>query len=188
MKLYENYMNDIVQMHYNIIQELNELTEEEISDFGAVLFTEFFGEDGDEGYKDIFDNISEYDFTYNQVMTLIENLGVENYDIVLDLLEEIEEDDTSDVYDNYELKDDLDEAFSNRMKSSNYNKNKRKFMIRSASEIRRNKIKARQNYRKNKISIKQYRSKNKAKIRAYQKSRRNAIRKGTHKVKLRRKS
>jgi len=84
--------------------------------------------------------------------------------------------------------EDLEEAVSRRMKAQNRNRKKRKFMQTSRAELRRTKQKRKIQARKTKQSRKRYYRANKNKIKNYQKSRADAIKKGTHKVKVRRKA
>jgi len=175
MKIYDDYLEDINLMYDEIIEELKEMDEDEVSDFGAVLYTEFFGDEYDGEYEEVVSNISDYHFTYEEVLELINKMGLDSFDIVLDLLQDEDDYDTN-------------EGVSKKMKISNYNKKKKKYQKKSAAEIKRGKRMAKIAYKKNKINIKKYRTKNKAKTKAYQKSRREAIKKGVHKVKLRRKS
>jgi hypothetical protein len=84
--------------------------------------------------------------------------------------------------------EDLEEAVSRRMKAQNRNRKKRKFMQTSRAELRRTKQKRKIQARKSKQSRKRYYRANKNKIKNYQKSRADAIKKGTHKVKVRRKA
>jgi hypothetical protein len=90
--------------------------------------------------------------------------------------------------DDCDICDDLDEGISRIMKTKNMNKKKRKFMATSKAELRKTKVKRKQAARKNKAKAKRYYKANKKKIAAYQKSRAAAIKKGKHKVKMRRKA
>lgn len=81
---------------------------------------------------------------------------------------------------------DMNEAVSRRMKTQDFNRKKRKFMQVSKSELRQTRSKRRKEARKSRSKRKRYYKANKQKIAAYQKSRRDAIKKGKHKVKKRR--
>lgn len=151
-----------------INKELSEMDEDEIEEFGYVLYYEFF--DDEETDADDYS-----DFTLADVQLMIDELGEEMYEEILDLLDELDD-------------EELDEAVSRRMKSQNRNRKKRKFMQTSRAELRRTKQKRKIQARKTKQARKRYYRANKNKIKNYQKSRAEAIKKGTHKVKVRRKA
>jgi len=166
MNVYDDYVDDVIESHKEIIRELGDMSEDEVSEFGSYLYGEFFGED------DFIYDYNEY-FSYEDVIELIISMGVESYDVILDSLQEI----------HY----DIDEGVSKKMNIGNFNKKKRKFQKKTANQLKKEKMKAKLNYKRNKGKIKRYRNKNKSKIKKYQKSRNDAIQKGKHKVKLRRK-
>lgn len=80
----------------------------------------------------------------------------------------------------------MNESVSRRMKTTNYNRKKRKFMQVSRSELRQTRSERRKKARQTRSKRKRYYRANKQKVAAYQKSRREAIKKGKHKVKKRR--
>lgn len=149
-----------------ILTIMDTMSEEDIDEFGTVLYSEFFDED-EEDFGDVF--------TVDDVDTMIHELGPEMYDIILDLLEELEEED-----------DELEEAVSRRMQPGSYNRKKRKYMSISRSQHRQTKAERRRKARQTKQARKRYYRANKKKIAMYQKSRNDAIKKGKHKVKVRR--
>lgn len=167
MGMYESAdSSEILDM---INKELSEMDEDEIEEFGYVLYYEFF--DDEETDADDYS-----DFTLADVQLMIDELGEEMYEEILDLLDELDED------------EELDEAVSRRLKTGNRNRKKRKFMSTSKAELRRGKQKRKIQLRRTKQDRKRYYRKNKNKIKQYQQSRADAIKKGTHKVKVRRKS
>jgi hypothetical protein len=91
-----------------------------------------------------------------------------------------------DAKEHAELELDLDEGVSRIMKQRNMNRKKRKYMSTSRAKLRRTAAQRKRANRMNKNKRKRYYRANKQKIAAYQKSRRAAIKKGKHKVKIRR--
>jgi len=82
----------------------------------------------------------------------------------------------------------INEGVSKRMMAKRFNRKKRKFMKTSAAELRRTQtIRKRENRAGRAGRLRYYRA-NKVKLAAYQKSRSDAIKKGKHKIKLRRKT
>lgn len=150
---------------------LSDMDDDEIDEFGYVLYTEFFDEEDQDEYEDFF--------TIDDVKEMINELGEDFYEEILDMLQ-IEVSDTTDP--------DLNEVVSRIMKQRNMNRKLRKYMSTSSAKLRQQKAARKKAARQNKASRKRYYRANKAKIAAYQKSRREAIKKGKHKVKLRRKS
>jgi hypothetical protein len=84
------------------------------------------------------------------------------------------------------LNEALLEGVSRVMKSTNKNRKKRKFMSNTKADMRRTKAQRKKDARSNRSKRKRYYRANKTKVAAYQKSRRSAIKKGSHKVKIRR--
>ena len=146
---------------------LSGLNEEEVDELGWVLCDEFF---------DIEDKDPEEFYTLEDVQGMIAALGSDMYEYVLNLLSE--EDNDGD-------EDDMDERVSRIMKNSNKNRKKRKFMGKSKAELRKTAAVRKRNNRATKAKRKRNYHANKVKIKAYQKSRSAAIKKVTHKVKLR---
>lgn len=165
------YDEETTDLKMQIEIELSELSDEELDEFGSVLHGEFFDED------DFEDDV----YTREDIEVMIAELGEEFFEDILDMLEEIEIEDE-------EMDEEMDEAVSRRMKSQNRNRKKRKFMQTSRAELRRTKQKRKIQARKTKQARKRYYRANKNKIKNYQKSRAEAIKKGTHKVKVRRKA
>lgn len=155
-----------------IVDIMDTMDEDEIDEFGVVLYETFFEDDPETELDDAPDF-----FEASDVDEMIQELGPEVYEDVLDLLEEIEDDSEPE---------EANEAVSRRLSSKDRNRKKRKFMAKSKADLRKTKAKRKQNARKNRQSRKKYYRKNKQKIKAYQKSRRDAIKKGKHKVKKRR--
>jgi hypothetical protein len=151
-----------------ILTIMDTMSEEDIDEFGTVLYSEFFDED-EEDFGGVF--------TVDDVDTMIHELGPEAYDIILDLLDELE-----DEFD----EDELEEGVSRRMQPGSYNRKKRKYMSISRSQHRQTKAERRRKARQTKQTRKRYYRANKKKIAMYQKSRNDAIKKGKHKVKVRR--
>lgn len=144
---------------------VDEMDEDEISEFGEALYYEFF--DDDETEEDNYEI-----FNIEDVKLMVSELGENFYDDIIDLLSEIE--------------DDLEEGVSRIMKQKNMNRKKRKFMSLSKAKLRQQTASRKKKNRTTKSSRKRYYRANKQKIAAYQKSRRQAIKKGKHKVKMRR--
>ena len=168
---------------------LDQLDDEELDEFGYVLYTDFFdteeeeespAEDNAEGETGEEDEADE-PFTRADVDEMIQILGVEMYSSILELLDEEDGEDWAG-----EEEDDLEEGVTRRMVAKNMNRKKRKFMKNSKAMMRRTKAVRKRLARKTKAKRRRYYRANKVKIAAYQKSRSAAIKKGKHKVKLRR--
>jgi hypothetical protein len=82
--------------------------------------------------------------------------------------------------------EELEEGVSRRMKTSNVNRQKRKFMAKSKADMRKDKTKRKKAARASKADRKRYYRANKQKIKAYSKSYRANVKSGKHKVKKRR--
>jgi hypothetical protein len=166
-----------------IKDQLADMDEDEIYAFAYVLYYEFFEDDTNQE-----DDYTDFDI--EDVNDMIGALGAEMYIDILDLLLPSDEDDNEmeddEDTDSYEDGDGLGEGVSRRMKGRNMNRKRRKFMKISKSMLRRTKVKRKQMARKNRAKAKRYYRANKVKIASYQKSRSTAIKKGKHKVKLRR--
>lgn len=170
------------------------MSDDEIDEFGVFLAVEFFDEDIEE-----LDGENGVYFTYQAVLEMIDALGEESYEFILDLLlpEEIDNDDSEYIeYDMDDLygseadtvADSLDEGVSRVMKVNRANKKKRKFFAKSAATLRKERAQRLKDNRLTKASRKAYQRVNKAKIKSYQKSRATFIKKGRHFTKVRRKS
>ena len=171
MGSFKDFLNENESLLQDIYAVLDELGLDEIAEFGEFLYNEFF--DGDWDYSD--EESEDADFCIDEVKEMIAELGPDMYSDILDLLQP----------DELDLDDDLDEAVSRRMKTSDMNKNKRKYMNLSKSKYRQGKAERKKAARKNKAAAKRYYRANKKKIQAYQKSRSAAIKSGKHKVKVR---
>jgi len=164
---------EVTEQKERLIAEiLAQLSEDEIDEFGEVLYTEFFSSDSES------EESEDYFFGLEDVQQMVSSLGAGMLDDILDLLDEDDE----------LPEEDLDESFSRVMKKSRMNRKTRKFMTKSKAELRKTKAQRKRSNRENKAKRKRTYRANKTKIKAYQKSRSAAIKKGTHKVKLRRKS
>ncbi len=168
---FKQFLAESDEMLESIKKILQEMDSEELDDFGTFLVDMFL--------EDLPDDEYEEEFDLEDIMEMIEALGMEFYDEILDELSDIEDDWDED-------QKELDEAVSRILKSKNYNRKKRKYMSTSRSELRKTKASRRKEARKTKSQRKRYYKANKAKIASYQKSRREAIKKGKHKVKQRR--
>lgn len=168
---------------FNEIQNLlDHMSDDEIDEFGAFLAVEFF--DTPE------EDIEEVYFDINNVVEMIKELGEESYGFILELLlpDDFEASDDSDYTEiEYDL-GDLEEAVGRVLKTANINRKKRKFFKKTAAVLRREKAARMKQNRLTKASRKAYRRVNAAKLKAYQKSRKTFIKKGAHKVKIRRKA
>ena len=174
---------------FNEIQNLlDHMSDDEIDEFGAFLAVEFF--DTPE------EDIEEVYFDINNAVEMIKELGEESYGFILELLlpDDFEAEDDSDYteveYNLDDLKDsdELEEAVGRVLKTANINRKKRKFFKKTAAVLRREKASRMKKNRLTKASRKAYRRVNAAKLKAYQKSRKTFIKKGAHKVKIRRKA
>ena len=171
---------------FNEIQNLlDHMSDDEVDEFGAFLAVEFF-DTPEEDIEDVY-------FDINNVIEMIKELGEESYGFVLELLlpDDFEVSDDSNYTEvEYDLGDleDLEEAVGRVLKTANINRKKRKFFKKTAAVLRREKASRMKKNRLTKASRKAYRRVNAAKLKAYQKSRKTFIKKGSHKVKIRRKA
>lgn len=173
MGQFKQYLRENEDLLQKINDELAEMDEDEIDEFGYVLYAEFFDEDEPTEEMDFF--------SIEDIQDMIAELGPDFYEDILDMIEDEDEDED-------EEDEEMDEGVSRMMKAGNKNRKKRKFMSKSAAELRRTKAARKKDNRANRAERKKYYRANKAKIAAYQKSRASAIAKGSHKVKLRRKA
>lgn len=168
---------------------LDQLDDEEIDEFGYVLYSDFFDTEEEEetstedNTEDETGKEDEADepFTRADVDEMIQVLGSELYLAILELLDEEDGHEWAGEED-----EDLEEGVTRRMVAKNMNRKKRKFMKNSKAVMRKTKSVRKRLARKNRAKKKRYYRANKVKIAAYQKSRASAIKKGKHKVKLRR--
>lgn len=117
MGAFKKYLNENEEMLKKIFAILDEMSEEEIDEFGAYLYTEFFDpeedseEDMDESDDEEESDSEESDeyvpFTKEDVKEMIDALGEEMLDDVLDMLEE-----ESDEEDDEEESDEMDESLN----------------------------------------------------------------------------
>jgi len=185
LQLYLKENEDIFQQ---ILDILDELSEEDLDDFGQVLIDEFLEEDP-KGEDEEESDDEDY-FDVDDIKEMLAEIPQEYYDVILDLLspEEFEGDDDSyEETDGNEFEtEDLGEAVSRRMKVKTMNKKKRKFQTKTKAQLRRGKAQRKVQARKDKPKKKRYYRANKMKLKAHKKSYTAAIKKGKHNVKLRR--
>lgn len=213
--LEESYDFDF-EIPENDLENFSELDQEELEDLTSEEFLFWLGQIFYKGSPELIDKAcselhfefydtepdvqDEYEtFTLSDLLYLVLELLEEglDYDDILDLIEfeevwsplsDSEQNFIQDVVQNLfedEL-DELDEAIKPRFTSKQHNKKRRKFMQKSKAQLNREKVKRRQQNRLNKQKRKQYYRKNKNKIKLYQKQYRKAVKKGTHRVKVRR--
>lgn len=172
------------------IQEIvNSMESDEVDQFGYYLYNEFFDTDQDGDDEEMF-------FGHDDVMEMIQDLGPEMYEDILDLLSEV----SDEEFGEFETEDGVipdekvsvpdfggvSEGVSRIMLGKNRNHKKRKFMTNSRTKMRQTAAIRKRLARQNRNKVKRYYRANKAKIKAYQKSRRDAIKSGKHIVKMRR--
>ena len=173
-------LHDVLNVYFfatlsDVIKEIDDLDDDEIDELGYFLSHEFLepelsGSTEEDEFEDEFDK--------EEVIRMARVLCKE-YHFIGFLMGIIQD----GIPENLEQ---IDEAPSRIMKNKSMNKKKRKFMSKSASQLRREKSKRKRDQRQNKAKKKRYYKANKTKISAYQKSRSTAIKKGKHKVKKRR--
>lgn len=168
---------------------LAELTEDEIDELGAYLFTEFF--DSEE------DSIEDFYFSTADVISMIEDLGEEMYEEIYDMLdipEHGEEDEDVVDFDTHHADGEIDnddqtnEGVSRVLQTKNINRKKRKFMKKSLTQLRKEAPARRIEMRKTFSKRKRYMRANSTKLAAYKKMRGNLVKGGKHHVKLRKRS
>ena len=168
---------------------LDDLSEDEVDEFGAFLSVEFF--------ETSEDDIDELFFDVDNVIEMIKELGSEAesedekeeiYSFILDLLlpEDFENSKYLDYDNEPEYEEDMSEGVSRVMKAKNLNRKKRKFFQKSAATLRKERAKRVKKNRENRASRRAYTRVNKAKLKAYQKSRATFMKKGKHFKKIRR--
>ncbi len=246
-KKYLKENEDLLQQIYDI---LDELSDEELDDFGLMLADEFLDVDEDdiedtfdmEDIKGIIDELSSD--MYEDILELLSTEEVEDptsdlgdwdyeetsgneyknrievYETTIEVLDESgkgdskeyqeflkkaiakfggtgvdfdsvpedKRDELGDYIDKNWVSDDeeLDEKVARIMKKKNMNRKKRLFQKKNKSQLRRGKNARKIQARKDKPKRKRNFRKNKKKIQGYRKTRAKAIKKGTHKVRLRR--
>ena len=159
-------------LYKSILTKLEDLSPEELDYLGYVLYDQFLDLSEDEDFEE--------EFTYEDALEII-NVIYKDSPEALEFIDEL-----LDFEDDCE--DDLEEGASRRMKTTAFNKKKRKFMGNSKADLRKTKTDRKRSNRANKQKRKRYYKANKQKISKYQKSRANAIKKGKHTVKKRRQS
>lgn len=168
---------------------LDGLSEDEVDELGAFLSVEFF--------ETSEDDIDELFFDVDNVIEMIKELGLESesedekvqiYSFILDLLlpEDFENSKCLDYDNEPECQEEISEGVSRVMKAKNRNMKKRKFFIKSAAALRKERAKRVKKNRENRASRRAYTRVNKAKLKAYQKSRATFMKKGKHFKKIRR--
>lgn len=173
MGKFKKYLNENEEKISEIYSALEELDENELDEFGYLLYSEFFDTD---------EELEEYAFDVDDIREMVAVLGPELYDDILEFLA-VEFEVNTDLA---TMDSEMQEAVSRRMKVNRMNRKKRKFMSRSKAEMRRSKTKRRQEARKKKAARKRYYKANKTKLTAYNRSRRAALKKGKHITKIRR--
>lgn len=177
--------NDLTEDLFEDISEiLDEMSEEELDQFGHFLYYEFFNEDEFEDETD--EDQEAIIFTRKDIDKMIDELGSTFYHDILFFLSDENEDDSDSEEESEE--DNMYEGVSRRMSAKNLNKKKRKFMKLSVAALRKTKVQRKHAAIASRADRKRYYKANKTKIAAYQKSRNTAIEKGKHFVKLRKKS
>jgi len=167
--------------HTNVLNQINdiiaELSDEELNEFGDYLFDEYFEDETDNTEESDMDSEDEFEeFDIAEIKDMLNLLEPELLQYVLDDLQYLDNDSEDYVH----------EGVSRVFKKSNANKKKRSFMANTKSDLRKSKALRKRANRTNKASRKRYYRANKQKIKTYQKGRADAIKKGTHHVKLRR--
>lgn len=201
---FKKFLQENEDLRQQIFDLLDEMSDEEVDEFGLYLYDEFFEYDqeaddsedyGDEDDEDDGEDGEDEDFEIigiDEVKAIITELGAEFYEYILDELlpDDSEEDDTSDAEEFHDVdpEEQVSEGVTRRMLTKNINRKKRKFMKKSKARLRREAPKRKREMRKTRAKRKRYYRANKAKIKSYQKSRSTMISKGKHKVKLRRKA
>lgn len=169
--------NSYITVNENIntlFDTVNQLTIDELDNFGWYLHENFFDINEDED-TDVY---TKYD-----VITMLK--------ILINEFENVEElnNFVSSLLNDLEYTDDaVNEGVSRRMLPSHLNHKRRKFMKKSKSVLRREKVKRKRLNRINRMKRRRYYRANKLKIKSYQKSRNAMIKKGRHIVKLRRRT
>lgn len=170
---YTHYTDYYLKLN-TLLDTVNQLTHEELEDFGYYLYDNFL-EDDDEIEVGEFSN-----FEVKKMIRIIIN-SCETTDeaefIISNLLDDLSY--TTET-------EELSESVSRRMLPSHFNHRRRKFMKKSKAKMRIEKFKRKRLNRKTRMKRKRYYRANKIKIKAYQKSRRFMIKKGRHIVKIRR--
>lgn len=170
---FKQFLTENKELLGKIQEVLDEMSSEELDEFGLYLADTFLDDLPEDEYEDAF--------TKEDILEMLDALGVNLYDEILDELSVIRDSESGES-------EEMDEAVSRRMKSSDYQRKKRKYMQVSKSELRRTKAKRKIAARKSKAKRKRYYKANKQKIAKYQQSRAEAIKKGKHKPKQRRAS
>lgn len=183
------------ELESEIFTLLDDLSDEEIDALGFYLDDEFFAGSDSEDDTDLSDEDEDFKDWYElsdvkEMITALIELDSDLADVVKDIIngddDELELDDLVDGRSSDD--EELDEGVSRRIKTKNLNRKKRKFVSKSVAQLRREKQERRKKTRQNKQKTKRYYRANKAKIKSYQKSRNDAIEKGKHNVKMRRRS
>lgn len=160
----------------DVLAEIDTLDDDEIDELGYVLYTEFI----DGGQPQVDSGDSDHVYSHEDVVDMVKILCKE-YHFIGYLM-------TMIVDGVIEETETITEAPSRMMKNRDMNKKKRKFMSKTKSQMRRDLSTRKRAARTNKSKNKRYYKANKVKISAYQKSRNSAIKKGKHKVKIRKRT
>ena len=173
-------LHDVLSVYFfitlpEVLAELDTLDDEEIDELGVYLTTTFLDYEYPEGIED---GEEEEPFDREE-LTRIVKLLCKEYQFI-GFLKGIIHDGVP------EAQERLEESPARVMKAKSMNKKKRKFMTKSASQLRRETSSRKRDANKNRAKKKRYYKANKTKIASYQKSRTNAIKKGKHQTKKRR--
>jgi hypothetical protein len=162
---------DIIEL---IKDKMKTMSADEIDEFGEYLYDDYFEYDEIEDYEqENTEDIEEEPIDVDEVLYILSFFSRYELKYVLDMLED---------------DDFIDEAVSVRMKASNVNKNKKKFMKKSSSQMRKEQAQRKASNKKNKQKRKQYYKKNKSKIQRYQADYNKKVKSGQHKKKVRKRA
>jgi hypothetical protein len=167
---FSEYLLNGSSLIQSIENELDTMSVEDINNFGEYLYDEYFDFE-----NPVEDDEEEY-----------ENIDLIDKEEIIDLLNNMNDEELNDIYIDISFEmSDITEAPSQRMKTTNLNKKKRKFMKKTSAQLRREKIARVKSNRKNKSKRKQYYKKNKSKISKYKKDYNKNVKSGKHTKKTR---
>jgi len=171
--------DESTELYQDILQLIDELSDEEIDSLAAIIYDEFY-----EGGDEAIEGDGEFSFSKDDLTYMIQEIGPDIYDYIIELLSYDEFENDSDDMEEVEVQ----EAVSRIMQTKNINRKKRKFMTKSVAQLRKEAPKRKIEMRKTFAARKRYMRANKVKVAAYQKMRAQFIKKGKHHVKLRRRA
>ena len=174
-----------------IIDIISKYDDEDIQYLGVYLLVTFF----DYTEEELFD----VDFTAEDIVDIVKDLGVENYGIILDLVSynadlDSAEDDEDYIFmdfssdpdeeeaSDYVPEDAIGEKMYAKVFSSKHFKRARKFFAKTKAALAKDKAKNRMSYIKKKAKIQRVLKMNKMYLKTYRKSRANAIKSKKHMV------